>query len=632
MMDGDRNRGSRPEEDLTDLLESVQGRVYSRCLKILHNPQDAEDATQEVLLEVAGAVRSARGMDDLERWLGTVAVHTALDLRKKRARRLRHERAQPGSGAFVEGPSGARDRLRDALSALEPESRRLLLRSLLDRCPLGELARESRCSTATVWRRIERWKAQLRAAVKGSWSPGLALGERLRKGWPWTTPSVGSSAPHPCMAGSAAGFRAVGLRGGVATGKGMSAVGVLAAGALFILLGGGARLWINTLRERGALRREEVGKRTLAATGPSAGPRAPASPARVQSARSREPAPGAAAPAGASIETLTERLIRFCTEVRAGQKLSSDRQVAAKLRLEQDALALRSDVRAHPSEYLAFLRSPTVEDVLQPLLSIPFCEYPWDAGKDGADQTSPSDPLLGKIQEVLLEFLETGTNRQKWAALLTLPDRDAAGMPPLAFLHRCLDLLATDTSPTVLSLALVRVEGGAPDLLPGRLDIIARLLEISRTNEVWTNPEDRGTPTVLFVRCLRLLSSSGTEASNHLLLEAFKEAVANRHSERIRLFAQEKFYPRLNPSDEGPVASLLSRSFANTTDPAVFRSLLNLCSALPPEKADAVMGTALGLAPTPEIRIGIQAAQERIRVGDRSTPRVLQDAGLPTNP
>jgi hypothetical protein len=239
---------------------------------------------------------------------------------------------------------------------------------------------------------------------------------------------------------------------------------------------------------------------------------------------------------------------------------------------------------------------------------------------------------LGKIQEVLLEFLETGTNRQKWAALLTLPDRDAAGKPPLSFLHRCLDVLATDTSPTVLALALVRVEGGAPELLPGRLDIIARLLEISRTAEVWTNPEDQGTPTVLFVRCLRLLSSFGTEASNHLLLDAFKEAIANRQGERIRLFAQEKIYPSLNPSDEGPVAWLISRSYANTTDPAVFRNLLNLCSALSPEKVDAVLGTALGLAPTPEIRAGIQAEQERIRGGNRSTPRPLQNAGLPTNP
>jgi RNA polymerase sigma-70 factor (ECF subfamily) len=62
-------------------------RVYSLALRMLGNTADAEDVTQEVLLQVACKPDTFRGNSSLPTWLHRVTVNTVLALRRRCARR-----------------------------------------------------------------------------------------------------------------------------------------------------------------------------------------------------------------------------------------------------------------------------------------------------------------------------------------------------------------------------------------------------------------------------------------------------------------------------------------------------------------------------------------------------------------
>jgi RNA polymerase sigma-70 factor, ECF subfamily len=70
-------------------------RVYSLARRMLGNDADAEDVTQDVLLQVVRKLNTFRGEADIYTWLHRVTVHAALAHRAKRARREEHEMHDP---------------------------------------------------------------------------------------------------------------------------------------------------------------------------------------------------------------------------------------------------------------------------------------------------------------------------------------------------------------------------------------------------------------------------------------------------------------------------------------------------------------------------------------------------------
>jgi RNA polymerase sigma-70 factor, ECF subfamily len=70
-------------------------RVYALCLRMLGNPTEAEDLTQEVFLTVLRKIRSFRGESALTTWLHRIAVNLVLmRLRKKALPKITRETAQ----------------------------------------------------------------------------------------------------------------------------------------------------------------------------------------------------------------------------------------------------------------------------------------------------------------------------------------------------------------------------------------------------------------------------------------------------------------------------------------------------------------------------------------------------------
>lgn len=71
-------------------------RIYNLARRMLGNDADAEDVTQDVLLQVVRKLDTFRGDAQLSTWLHRVTVNAALAHRQKRANRQKHEASESG--------------------------------------------------------------------------------------------------------------------------------------------------------------------------------------------------------------------------------------------------------------------------------------------------------------------------------------------------------------------------------------------------------------------------------------------------------------------------------------------------------------------------------------------------------
>src|SRR5258707_7048608 len=68
-----------------DLVREVADDVYRLSLRVLWHPQDAEDATQEILVKVVTRLDSFRGEAAFTTWAYRVAANHLLSTRRRRA-------------------------------------------------------------------------------------------------------------------------------------------------------------------------------------------------------------------------------------------------------------------------------------------------------------------------------------------------------------------------------------------------------------------------------------------------------------------------------------------------------------------------------------------------------------------
>jgi RNA polymerase sigma factor (sigma-70 family) len=69
---------------LEDLLERHQGWIFNIALRMLYHPQDAEDATQEILVKILTRLSSFEGRSSFRTWLYRIAVNHLLNIRRSR--------------------------------------------------------------------------------------------------------------------------------------------------------------------------------------------------------------------------------------------------------------------------------------------------------------------------------------------------------------------------------------------------------------------------------------------------------------------------------------------------------------------------------------------------------------------
>jgi RNA polymerase sigma factor (sigma-70 family) len=77
------------------LVETFRHRVYHTVLNIVQDKHDADDASQEVFIEVYESVKSFKEQSSLSTWIYRIAVHKALDKLRRRKTRKRLQQWLP---------------------------------------------------------------------------------------------------------------------------------------------------------------------------------------------------------------------------------------------------------------------------------------------------------------------------------------------------------------------------------------------------------------------------------------------------------------------------------------------------------------------------------------------------------
>jgi RNA polymerase sigma-70 factor (ECF subfamily) len=117
-------------------------RVYNLARRMLGNDADAEDVTQDVLLQVVRKLNTFRGESDLATWLHRVTVNAALAHRRKRVSREQREVHDPLDHFLETGTHAAPVRpwsVAPEQQALDHETHQLIEKAIVE---LPELYRD----------------------------------------------------------------------------------------------------------------------------------------------------------------------------------------------------------------------------------------------------------------------------------------------------------------------------------------------------------------------------------------------------------------------------------------------------------------------------------------------------------
>lgn len=71
------------KEALEDLVQAIQNQIYRLAMRMLWHPEDAEDATQEILVRAITHLSDFQGKSSFSTWIYRIATNYLLNVRKK---------------------------------------------------------------------------------------------------------------------------------------------------------------------------------------------------------------------------------------------------------------------------------------------------------------------------------------------------------------------------------------------------------------------------------------------------------------------------------------------------------------------------------------------------------------------
>ncbi|MEM6334009.1 MAG: sigma-70 family RNA polymerase sigma factor [Planctomycetota bacterium] len=188
-------------EAFASLVRAHQRMVYAVCVRRLGDAAEAEDATQDTFLKLAGQAGRIRG--SVAAWLHRSATTTSIDLARRRSTRRRHTRAAASASAASDSPaevSEARElveRIDEAVASLGRADRELICEHYLAGRTHAELAASLGVSRSLVSRRLRRALGRLRDRLSGS-GAALATGALVST---LQTQAAGAAVPAAVEAG-----------------------------------------------------------------------------------------------------------------------------------------------------------------------------------------------------------------------------------------------------------------------------------------------------------------------------------------------------------------------------------------------------------------------------------------------
>ncbi|MBQ4370249.1 MAG: RNA polymerase sigma factor [Oscillospiraceae bacterium] len=176
-------------EAFAPLVEEHQRMVYNLALRMLRNPQNAQDAAQDAFLRAFRSLSKFRGESSFSVWLYRLTSNVCLDaLRKsKRAGKVVSLYSDdddddgrmldlPDDSPLPEESAERRENIecvRAAMKILSPEHREILMLREVDGLNYAEIAEQLNINEGTVKSRINRAKLALRRELEksGNFSP-----------------------------------------------------------------------------------------------------------------------------------------------------------------------------------------------------------------------------------------------------------------------------------------------------------------------------------------------------------------------------------------------------------------------------------------------------------------------------
>jgi RNA polymerase sigma-70 factor (ECF subfamily) len=152
MSGSQKNAADPPTDTFETLYEGYRAKVYRVVLRLVKNPSDAEDLTQETFLKVQKSLSRVRRPGSVSTWLYRIATNTALDfLRQSSSRRSEGTAQLPIDTAEavpsdIPSPSGELDNaesataIRDNADQLPEQYRLVLVLHDLEGLPLDQVA------------------------------------------------------------------------------------------------------------------------------------------------------------------------------------------------------------------------------------------------------------------------------------------------------------------------------------------------------------------------------------------------------------------------------------------------------------------------------------------------------------
>jgi RNA polymerase sigma-70 factor (ECF subfamily) len=164
-------RGDR--DAFEEVVRRTHRHVYTQALRLVGDPQEAEDVAQEAYLRVYRGLAGFRGDAQFETWLYRIVSNAAMShLRKRRrfgdlVKDSPEEPAEPPSTALVAEETVDRDALTKALGSLPPSLRVVVILKDVYGLSCREIGDEIGVSEGAVKVRLHRARKRLKEMLFG---------------------------------------------------------------------------------------------------------------------------------------------------------------------------------------------------------------------------------------------------------------------------------------------------------------------------------------------------------------------------------------------------------------------------------------------------------------------------------